>query len=121
MLQAGGGAWAIGGESGGGVGSESCGEESQGSEADGVGLCGGSQIEQLCEQEVWLRAECQQSDCGGALFCGECRVESSGAGVVDDVVGEGECIWLIVPGGVESAATAAESFIECSEQFGDVL
>ena len=121
VLQAGGGAGAVGGESGGGSGGESCLQKLQGCKANGVGLCGGGQIEQLCQQKVLLWARCQQSDGGGALFRGECVIQSCVAGVVSDVLDEGQCIGLILPCDGETAATAAESLIDGGEQFCEVL
>ena len=81
-----------------------------------VSGCGGGQIEQLCQQKVLLWARCQQSDGGGALFRGECVIQSCVAGVVSDVLDEGQCIGLILPCDGETAATAAESLIDCGEQ-----
>ena len=121
MLQAGGGAGAVGGESGGGGGGESCLQQLQSREANGIGLCWGDQIEQLCQQLVLLWAKCQQSDGGGALFRGECVVQSCGAGAVSDVLGEGQCVGLILPCDGEAGATAAESLIDGGEQFCEVL
>lgn len=121
MLQAGGGAGAVGGESGGGSGCESCLQKLQGCKANGVGLCGGGQIEQLCQQKVLLWAKCQQSDGGGALFRGSVLSRAVLLGAVSDVLDEGQCIGLILPCDGETAATAAESLIDCGEQFCEVL